>query len=179
MYLDTYEDDSYHIDVVQIKVMVDDTLYYQIGIFVLPKVEVEYATSLQDDQDLSRALVLDNETTLFDSDTYQEIKYPMSYGISLIGFYFYAFEYDQAYDGIITLYDYSGNVIYNQTLAFSLTFDDAMFIEGFTEEELEMLIGANEAFESVIIDRITLFVIVDITALGIILFIWKWMKRAR
>ena len=177
LYLDTYEDDIYHIDVVLIKVSVNDTLYHQLGIFVLPKGEVSFARSLSDTNDQARAYLIDGETVIYDSDTYQDYTYPMTYGIEVIGFYFYAFEFETEYHATITLFDYEGELIYENSLILPITYDASLFIEGFTDDELASLIGADEAFQSIIIDRITLFIVVDIVLIGIIIFIWKWIRR--
>ncbi len=176
VYLDTFEDDQYHIDVIQVKVLLNDVLYQQLGIFVIPKTEIQYATELRDDMDLTRAIVSDDDLVLYDSRLIEENTYAMSYGIHVLGFYFYAFEYTEAHDIDIILTDYQGETIYTQTLNLPLEFDTSIFIEGYSDDELEALIGANVIFEKEIIERLTYFITADILIGAIIFFIIKFRR---
>lgn len=158
VYLDTFEDETYHIDVIQVKVIVNDTLYQQLGIFVIPKTDIRYASELRDTNDLTRALIKVDEDVLYDSRLIDENTYAMSYGIDILGFYFYAFEYSEANVIDVTLTDYDDQIIYSNTLNLPLEFDENQFIEGYTEDELEILIGANDIFEKEVLSRLTYFI---------------------
>ena len=171
-YVDTFEDDIYHIDVVHVKVIERNTTYNQLGIFVIPKVEVLHARSLSDTLDLTQAVITFSEGVLYDSSL-KESTYPMSYGIQVLGFYFYAFEFDESDDIHITLKDYVGNVIYEKRLRIDTSFEAANFIEGFNSDEIEAFLGIQERFEPLVLRRITIFLSVSILFGGCVVLFLK------
>lgn len=178
-YIDTFEDDTYHIDVVHVKVINNDETFSQLGIFVMPKIEVLHATSLKDDVDLTRAVVTFGETTLYDSLSSENIQYPMSYGIKVIGFYFYAFEFTMNEDVHITLTNYENQVIYSQTVPIRTEFNDQDFIEGFTKDELETILQIQPTFETTILRRLAIFLSIDIFLGGSIYYVMKYRRQQK
>lgn len=177
VFLDTFEDETYRIDIIQVKVMVNEDTYQQLGIFVIPKTDIRYATELRDPLDLTRARVEVEDSVIFDSHLIDENTYAMSYGIEILGFYFYAFEYTEANLVDIELTDYDGKTIYQKTIFVPLEFDTSKFIEGYTDLELETLIGANEIFEKEVIKRLTYFITADIFIGALVVFIIKFRRR--
>ena len=174
-YVDIFEDDTYHIDIVTVKVIEGDVIYNQLGIFVIPKVDVLFADTLSDPLDLTQAVIKTSDSILYDSSNVEKT-YPMSYGIKVLGFYFYAFEYVKREDILITLKDYTGLTIYEKSLSIDITFDTSNFIDGFSPDEMEALLKINETFEPLVLRRLTLFLSVSIIFGGLIVII---MKRRR
>jgi hypothetical protein len=97
----------------------------------------------------------------------------MSYGIQVLGFYFYAFEFDESDDIHITLKDYVGNVIYEKRLRIDTSFEAANFIEGFNSDEIEAFLGIQERFEPLVLRRITIFLSVSILFGGCVVLFLK------
>jgi len=155
----------------------------QFAIFVLPIVDVTYATSVEDELDQTGLRVINNATLDTVYETYTETSYEgaaVSYGIDLMGFYFYAFDITEDLDLKIELYDYEGALIttFDQQVSYA-TYPDLSddFELGISDEALEILIDQDTYVYPELIKNMTIFIVVDIIMGSAIYFFIKYKKR--
>lgn len=177
--IETFENDTYKIEVLHVKAFAGEKEYHQLGIFVIPNGDVQHATAIDDSNDLTQALITSDGVTIYDSTSEDTLGlYAVSVGIEQIGFYFYAFEFDQDVSIDITLKDYDGDVILDDTVQLTLIYHRSQFIEGYTEEELDALINAQVVVETTIVERLTIFILVDVFIGTILYYIMKFLRRS-
>lgn len=181
--LSVEETDDYLIEVYLNIAQSESNYINQFAIFVLPKTGVTYATSVEDELDETGLRVINNETSDTIYETYTETSYEgaaVSYGIDLMGFYFYAFEITEDLDLKIELYDYNGNeiIIFDQEVTYE-SYPDLSdgFDMGISDEDLEILIDQDTYIYPKLIQNMTIFIVVDIILGSAIYFFMKYKKR--
>jgi len=176
--IQTVENDTYVFEILHVKAFAGDSEYHQLGIFVIPKVEITHSTDIDDPNDLTNAYVMRDATVFYDSSLEDTLgMYAVSVGINQIGFYFYAFEFDQDSKFDITLTNYDGEVIFDDTVDVSLMYQNDDFIDGFTDEELDALINSQIVVETTIVERLTIFILVDVVIGTILYYVIKILRR--
>jgi hypothetical protein len=177
------ETDDYLIEVYLNIAQSESDYINQFAIFVLPKTDVTYATSVEDDLDETGLSVIDNDTLDTVYETYTESSYEgaaVSYGIDLMGFYFYAFEITEDMDLKIELYDYHGDqiIIFDQQVSYEAYSESSEGFElGISDEALEVLIDQDTYIYPRLIQNMTIFIVVDIILGSAIYFFMKYKKR--
>lgn len=181
--LSRQETDDYIIDVYLTIAQAETEYRNQFALFVLPKTDVSYATSVEDENDQTGLRVVNNESSETVYETYTESSYEgaaVSYGLDLMGFYFYAFDISEDLDLNIELYDYEGTLIteFDQVVQYE-TYPDLSegFDLGISDEDLEVLIDQDTYVYPKLIQNMTIFIVVDILLGSIIYFIIKYKKR--
>ncbi|MDI6453604.1 hypothetical protein [Peloplasma aerotolerans] len=155
----------------------------QFSIFTVPQQEVDYALDVNDESDLTSILIIneDNNSIIFDSNTRTGYKdRALSYGIKLFGFYYFVDEFDQSYDLSVTLKDYHGNVILNESIIFEYIEynpDGGSLSLGYSSDELEEMLDLNTYVRPALARNITIFLVFDITIGATIHFLIKRKKR--
>jgi len=181
--LSTHTTDDYLIEVYLNIAQSESDYINQFAIFVLPIVDVTYATSVEDELDQTGLRVINNETSDTVYETYTEASYEgaaVSYGIDLMGFYFYAFDITEDLDLNIELYDYEGILITSfdeqvNYAAYPDLSDD--FEQGMSDEQLELLIDQDVYVYPKLIQNMTIFIVVDILLGSLIYFFIKYKKH--
>jgi hypothetical protein len=151
---------------------------------VLPNQEVNYANSLKDEADQTSAVFknLDNGNIILDTKFHQAYqKNAISYGIEILGFYYYSILINQSFDLEISFIDYDGNIIIEETI---LTNTHTLtpnlvpfgFIEGYTKDEVEIMLDMNTYLLTPMMINIALFLGIDI-AIGGVLYIFLKKKK--
>lgn len=181
--LSTRTTDDYLIEVYLNIAQSESDYINQFAIFVLPIVDVTYATSVEDELDQTGLRVINNDTSDTVYETYTETSYEgaaVSYGIDLMGFYFYAFDITEDLDLKIELYDYEGALItsFNEQVSYA-TYPDLNddFELGISDEALEILIDQDTYVYPELIKNMTIFIVVDILIGSAIYFFIKYKKR--
>jgi hypothetical protein len=181
--LSRQETDDYIVDVYLTIAQAETEYRNQFALFVLPKTDVTYATSVEDENDQTGLRVINNETSETVYETYTESSYEgaaVSYGLDLMGFYFYAFDITEDLDLEIELYDYDGVLIieFDQLVQYE-TYPDLSddFNQGISAEDLEILIDQDTYVYPKLIQNMTIFIVADILLGSIIYFIIKYKKR--
>jgi hypothetical protein len=181
--LSRQETDDYIVDVYLTIAQAETEYRNQFALFVLPKTDVTYATSVEDENDQTGLRVINNETSETVYETYTESSYEgaaVSYGLDLMGFYFYAFDITEDLDLEIELYDYDGVLIieFDQLVQYE-TYPDLSddFNQGISDEDLEILIDQDTYVYPKLIQNMTIFIVADILLGSIIYFIIKYKKR--
>jgi hypothetical protein len=163
----------------------DETYINQLGVFVIPINEITFADNINDENDQTGLRIVDQDT----SNTYYEIytdplydDAAVSYGLSLMDFYFYSVAIEEDINATIELYDYQGDLIVstNQAILFQEypELEDG-FIDGMDSETLNNLIDASEYITPVIIRNTTIFAVLDIAlGIGLYLLIKKRKEKA-
>ena len=181
--LSRQETDDYIVDVYLTIAQAETEYRNQFALFVLPKVDVNYATSVEDENDQTGLRVINNETSETVYETYTESSYEgaaVSYGLDLMGFYFYALDITEDMDLNIELYDYDGVIIkeFDQSVQYE-TYSELSegFNMGISDEDLEVLIDQDTYVYPKLIQNMTIFIVVDILLGSIIYFVMKYKKR--
>ncbi len=181
--LSTRTTDDYLIEVYLNIAQSESDYINQFAIFVLPIVDVTYATSVEDELDQTGLRVINNDTSDTVYETYTETSYEgaaVSYGIDLMGFYFYAFDITEDLDLKIELYDYEGALItsFDEQVSYA-TYPDLNddFELGISDEALEILIDQDTYVYPELIKNMTIFIVVDILIGSAIYFFIKYKKR--
>lgn len=181
--LSRQETDDYIVDVYLTIAQAETEYRNQFALFVLPKTDVTYATSVEDENDQTGLRVINNETSETVYETYTESSYEgaaVSYGLDLMGFYFYAFDITEDLDLEIELYDYDGVLIieFDQLVQYE-TYPELSdgFNQGISDEDLEILIDQDTYVYPKLIQNMTIFIVADILLGSIIYFIIKYKKR--
>jgi hypothetical protein len=94
-------------------------------------------------------------------------------GIETLGFYYYALTIENDLSGIVMLYDYEGTLILETELSFTYVFEEETFIEGMSDEEIELSINADEAITETLINRLLIFASIDLLLAMIISMILR------
>ncbi len=177
---------DYIIDVYHVIGKDSETYINQLGLFIVPTANVNYADDVedQDDQTGIRVIKLNGEEpneTLY--ETYTDPSYEgaaVSYGLSLMSFYFYAINFDEDLELDIELYDYQGEMfanfnqdIYVQTYP---ELDDG-FNDGMDPSYLEELVDQSTHVYPKLIQNMTIYIVADILIGSIIYFIVKKKQK--
>lgn len=176
--IETFDNASYLIEVLHVKAFSGETEYHQLGIFVIPKENVKHATLIDDTNDQTTAYITYDDEVIYDASLEDNLgNYAVSVGIEQIGFYFYAFEFDQDMTLNIVLKDYDGQVIVDEEVEISLMYNADSFIDGYTDEELDAIINAQDVVQTTIVERLTIFILVDVIIGTIIYYVMKYLRR--
>ncbi|BCR35780.1 hypothetical protein [Mariniplasma anaerobium] len=176
------ETDSYTIDVYHVIGKNDETYINQFGLFIVPTQEVDFALDVEDldDQTGIRVIKLNGEDaneTIY--ETYTEPSYEgaaVSYGLSLMSFYFYAIDFDEDLELEIELYDYNGDMFanFNQNIISQQYPDlDDGFSPGMDADYLAELIDQDTYVYPKLIRNMTIFIVSDIILGSLIYFFIK------
>jgi hypothetical protein len=169
------ETSSYVIEIIQALGSNEGLDLHQLVIFVIPqdKESITYAREVTDRNDESQ-LILTSETFNFNSKDDVSLKdYALSVGIETLGFYYYALTIENDLSGIVMLYDYEGTLILETELSFTYVFEEETFIEGMSDEEIELSINADEAITETLINRLLIFASIDLLLAMIISMILR------
>ena len=182
-HLDTSETVDYHLESYQV-IAYDNGVYKnQFVIYVLPITNVDYALTIDDENDQTGIYLYNNETSEIILDTYQNEDYKekaLSFGIHSLGFYYYHTFMGADTFLNISLYDYHGNLIFSKIIEFDYVEynPDAGQMElGYSRDELEDLMDLNNFVRTTLIRNITIFLVVDIFLGATIVFIVKKKKH--
>jgi hypothetical protein len=183
--IDTKEDTSYDIHVVHVLASIDEQYVNQFSVFVFPNKPINHATELEDSFDqtgIKLTNTLDREVIYQTSDDPEYDGYAVSYGIAIIGFYFYAIPLDESMDLTVELYDYQGQIIYQEDLSHiaktsteiqeireAQSLLDTGFIPGYDEAEIEALLNLEATLRPTMMRNVTIFLVLDI-AVGAFLY---------
>jgi hypothetical protein len=174
---------SYEFYVYHVIAQLDDQYLNQFTIFVVPIVDVTHATIVTDTQDATGITITTGGTDelIYSTETDPEYdKYAVSFGIKIIGLYFYAVELDESGSIDIVLDDYSGSPIFFKTYDFTFVEYDpeniGNFTLGYTQLEIEELMDLPSYVQPALIQNITIFIIVDILMGGLLNFFLKKKK---
>ena len=176
--LGDYQMESYQV------IAYDNGLYKnQFVIYVLPIHNVFYASEIDDENDQTGIILIDNDTREDILNTYTSEAYEgsaLSYGINRLGFYYYVtfIEADTELD--LSIYDYHGDLIFSKLIEFDYidySPDSGQMELGYTRDELEELLDLNDFVRPTLIKNITIFLVIDIFLGGLIVFIVKKKKR--
>ncbi|MCD4826348.1 MAG: hypothetical protein K8Q99_01050 [Acholeplasmataceae bacterium] len=180
------ETDDYIIDVYHVIGKDDEKYINQFGLFIVPTSDVDYAEDIEDldDQTGIRVIKLNgdqpNETIY---ETYTEPDYEgaaVSYGLSLMSFYFYAVNFEENLEVEFELYDYNGDMFanFNQNFtsqAYPEIDDD--FNPGMESDYLEELIDQDTYVYPSIIRNMTIYIVLDIVFGSVLYFLIKRKKH--
>jgi hypothetical protein len=140
----------------------------QLVLFVIPLKQVPHAMSIQDKADLTQAVINDQNQLKIVLDTSTQKEYlgkAISYGIHKLGFYYYTLDIQQSMTLDITLYDYQGQVFYQDIQVVDYITDISENNElqkGYTNQEIESILDMNRTLLRPMLINITLFLVVDI-----------------
>jgi hypothetical protein len=177
--LETFDTDTYKIDILHVLAFRGEEEIHQFGIFVIPKDDVKHATVIDDPNDQTKAYITTIDTVIYDSSLEDTLgNYAVSVGIEQIGFYFYAFEFDQTMNTTIVLNDFDGNEILNTSLNVPIDFDTSQFMDGFSDEELNTIINSQTVVETTIVERLTIYILVVVVIGTIIYYVIKAMRKS-
>ena len=183
--LHTETDVDYTFHVYHVIAQLDDAYVNQFSVFVMPKRAVNYATHVRDSADRTRMTLTDvvSDDVVYATDDDPEYAgYAISYGIEVIGFYFYALTLSESLMLRIELYDYDDQVIFDQIVDFVYIDypedDPGTLTMGYTRHELETLLDLPTTMQPALIQNITLFLIVDIFIGGVIYYILKHKRES-
>lgn len=180
------ETDNYVIDVYHV-IGKDGTTYInQLGLFIVPTTDVDFADNVEDPDDQTgiRVIQLNGDTpneTFY--ETYTEPSYEgaaVSYGLSLMSFYFYAVNFGEDLELDIELYDYHGDMFanFNQNLTVQAYPDlEDGFKDGMDPSYLETLVDQDVHVYPKLIQNMTIFIVIDIFIGSALYFIIKRKKQ--
>jgi hypothetical protein len=160
-----------------------DVYQNQFVLFVLPFTDVSYAESITDPDDQTKLIVTNQAggAVIFDSSLDDNYKnQSISYGIGRIGFYYYTFFIEEAYDMHLSVYDYEGTLFLDYPVQFSyrpFVLTDISWDLGMTSDEKNELLDLDTYLRPAMVGNITLFLVIDFAVLGLILFFHKYKKR--
>lgn len=141
----------------------------QLGVFVLPLKEIKIADKIDDKSDKTGVRMINMDTSDTFYETYTDETYKntaVSFGLTLMGFYFYAINIEESINLKIELYDYHQNLIsdMNQSVAFQDYPDlDEGYSEGMDPEILKTLIDETTYVMPSVIKNMVIFIAVDAT----------------
>ena len=182
----SYQNDDYMIETYQVIGRNGETYINQLGIFILPFTDVKYADNVEDPNDETGIRIIrkdggnPNETFY---ETYTDEAYEgaaVSYGLTLMDFYFYAIEFDEDILIDVELYDYDGNMLigFEEDLIFeNNATDNSSFEPGMKPSRLEELVDQETHVFPNLIQNMTIFIVVDIVVGSVIYFIIKRKKQ--
>ncbi|TVP85727.1 MAG: hypothetical protein EA375_03095 [Acholeplasmataceae bacterium] len=181
LYTETNTDYAFH--VYHVIAQLDDAYINQFSVFVMPKRAVNHASHVRDSADRTRMILTDVtlDAVIYTTDDDPEYAgYAVSYGIEVIGFYFYAMQLPESRLLRIELFDYDNHLIFDQTVDYvHIDYpedDPGTLTMGYTRAELETLFDLATYMQPAMIQNITLFLIVDIFIGGVIYYILKHKK---
>lgn len=185
-YLELPIEDALSYDLSLFHVVVENQTGYEqhLVVFVIPLSEgISYATSIDDDEDQTRITLKEGDFSRFDSKTsemYQDSA--LSYGIHVIGMYYYDILLESSFVGTMTLTDYQGATITTEEIfvpVVTYTPESISFTPGYTQEEKDELLKINEYVRQELLTNITWFIVIDIVVGGIMWFILKKIALKR
>jgi len=183
--LSSTSDETWDIHVVQVLASIDGEYVNQFSVFAFPNKAVNHATELEDPYDMTGLVITDSvtEETLYSTEADPDYDgYAVSYGISVIGFYFYAVPLDESGELAITLSDYFGQTIHESAHTYDAL--EASLIEaihdgtmpvhpgftlGYSQDEIEELLDLEQHLRPVMTRNVTIFLVIDI-AIGAFLY---------
>ncbi|MDX9691000.1 MAG: hypothetical protein RBT45_00995 [Acholeplasmataceae bacterium] len=164
--IDQFETDNYHIQLFHIISESKDETFDQIVWIIYPKNDVDYATSVSDEDDQTRMILVNNDTeeVFYESNSDPEYKdFAFSYGIEKYGFYFHAPVITQSVDLTFTLYNYHLDVIYEDQVLITIEAYDPEnlgdFLPSFTDQEKEELLNIGGFFPQALVQNYTVYVL--------------------
>lgn len=180
------ETDDYVIDVYQTIGKNGDTYFNQLGIFVIPIADVDYADKIEDSNDQTgiRVIRLDGDTpneTYY--ETYTDENYEgnaVSYGIKLMSFYFHAIDFTEDISFDIELYDYDKDMFaeFSQELTYQAYPDLEEGYNGRMDPDyLESLVNPEVHVYPKIIQNMTIYIVIDIIIGSVLYFVIKRKKQ--
>ncbi|MBN2300743.1 MAG: hypothetical protein JXC31_06130 [Acholeplasmataceae bacterium] len=178
--IDQIETSTYTFHIYQVIAKKDDVYSNQFSIFVVPKIEISSATSLNDLNDQTGIIITDSDTSDIVYQTAEDSSYTdyaISYGIRRIGFYYYAIDLDETRNLDIICKDYDSQTILSTSIA--LTYiaynpsDLGTLSLGYNDTEIENLLNLRAYIQPALLKNITIFLVVDILVGAIIYFILK------
>jgi len=178
---------DYSIHIYQVVGQLDLVYKNQFVIYVLPKNDISYALSIDDQLDQTKALIKNKQTQdiLFNTDnpdvtdSIDDDKYKdraISFGISFLGFYYYGLFLNDSQTIEITLKDYNDNIIFESELdyeAIDYHPNTSNLLLGFSKDELEELLDLNTYVRPQLVKNVTIYLFIDILLGGFIYFILK------
>ena len=177
--IETFENDTYKIEVLHVLAFRGEEEIHQLGIFVIPKDDVNHATVIDDPNDQTQAYITNLDDVMYDSSLEDTLgNYAVSVGIEQIGFYFYAFEFDQMMAMDVVLKDYDGVEVLNTSIHVPIEFDASAFVDGFSDEELDAIINSQSVVETTIIERLTIYILGVVVIGTIIYYVMKAMRKS-
>ena len=179
------ETDDYNVHYYQIIGSNNGEQLNQFSVFIIPKIEVDYATQSVDENDQTHMILKSssNQDIIYQSteDTNYE-GYAVSYGLGEIGLYYYAIilNDDAAFD--IELYDYQGALFFTDQIVYTaVTYDvenPGDFLPAYTQEEVEDLLDMPTYTLPALVENFTMFAIVDLVVFFIIYTFFKRKKNS-
>lgn len=175
---------SYHVSLFQVVVESASGYEEHLIVIVIPLSDsAHYATSIDDESDLTRMTLTEDDIVLFDSKIDERYKdHALSYGIDVIGMYYYDIVLVKSSESVLKLEDYDGNEIITQSLSLEVSgysLDTTFYENGYTQEEKDQLLMINVYVRDELIKNITWFLVVDIVVGGLIWFMLKWIERKK
>ncbi|MFU8792514.1 MAG: hypothetical protein ACNA7K_00660 [Acholeplasmataceae bacterium] len=180
---DIIETTDYSVHIYRVIEQENDLYNVTFNVFVIPITDVKFATKINDANDQSAIEILktDDQTPLYrtvDDDDYENIA--VSYGIEVLGIYFYKINLDQSLSIDLILYDYDGDLILNEALNYThVTYDGQSypdgFVPGYTIEEIIAMQNLTNYLVGPMMINIGLYLLIDIS-MGF-LFYWFLKKK--
>ncbi|MDO9629027.1 MAG: hypothetical protein Q7I99_03920 [Acholeplasmataceae bacterium] len=153
-------------------------------IYVLPINEVLFAPAINDENDQTRGLILNNDTSdvILDTNLKKNDRIiALSYGINQLGFYYHYVDLIESdMDLNVSIYDYDGELIFSKVISYDFIAyspDSGQMELGYTRAELEELLDLNNYVRSRLIQNITIFLVIDIFLGALVVFIVKKNRR--
>lgn len=174
------ETDDYGFHIYQVIAQIDGEYKNQFSVFVIPKNDVNHADALSDTSDQTGIILINHDTSTAIYQTSSDPDYDdyaVSYGITRIGFYYYAIILDEDYVLDLSLVDYDGQSILSEIVLFNyIDYDEnnlGTLSLGFTDTEIEAMLDLPTYIQPALLENIALFLVVDILVGGVIHFILK------
>jgi len=179
-FVDKIETDDYSFHVYQVIALLNEEYQNQFSVFAIPKGDIEHAQVLSDVSDQT-GIILKNQATgnvIYSTSADEDYSnYAVSYGITRIGFYYYAIVLAQDYEINMVLKDYNAQNIVDQTISFSyVDYDEnnlGTLTLGYTNNEIEVLLDLPSYTQPALLENIALFLVVDIIVGAVIHFVIK------
>ncbi len=180
------ETTDYIIDVYHVIGKSQDTYINQFGLFIVPIHDVKFATSVEDELDQTGIRIIEkkpNDKIETYYETYTDSNYEgaaVSYGLSLMSFYFYAINFDEDLDLSIELYDYDGEIFaeFDQSINYESYPDlDDRFNDGMDPSYLKELVDQSVHVYPKLIQNMTIYIVLDIAIGSALYFIIKKKKQ--
>lgn len=126
-----------------------DPLISKYLIIVIPKEPIIHASKSDDNQDMTKAIVVSDKNTYDSTDLKYYGNYPISFGLTKNTFYYYSVP---VYNGVLTinLYDYDGQLIFEKSQQLTIKHDNISlendYIKSFTSKETTNLLMKNPSY---------------------------------
>ncbi|MFU8792512.1 MAG: hypothetical protein ACNA7K_00650 [Acholeplasmataceae bacterium] len=186
--IETYQTDDYDIYLHQTLARREGQYINQLSVIVIPRRTVDYALSVDDEEDQTSIVLfdLDRNQTRFDSlDQVIEYDYAVSYGIFLYGLYNYAIELNQDEHLRMTLYDYHQNEIIQTTFNFAYTPIETpndipeTYALGFSISEIDQMLDVNTYLKRPLRMNVAIYLVLDVAFGGSLYMVLKQRKERK